>query len=341
MNEQLIFKPFLTSLLFSFLATPLVIKLANLFGLVDNPRKRRHPAQIHQGTIPRAGGLAVFIGVLIASLVFLPFDQHLKGILMGAIIIVIVGLLDDKKDLSPYPRLLTNFLAALCVVGAGIGIAFINNPLGGIINLSLLLSNLFSLFWIVWCMDMVNWSKGVDGQMPGFVAIAAFTIGILSLKFSADITQWPVTILAFITAGSYLGFLPWNFYPQKIMPGYSGGTLAGYLLATLAILATTKVGTMILVLGIPLIDGVYTVIRRVANGRLPFWGDRGHLHHRLLDLGWSKRKIAIFYWLVSAILGIIALNLNPKQKFYTFILLAFLIGAILLWLSQWRKFFKR
>lgn len=339
--KHLIFFPILVSFLVSFWATPLVIKFAKFLGLVDNPQKRYHPAQVHRGTIPRAGGLAIFIGVLITSLIFLPLDRHLKGILLGAVVVIVVGLLDDKYDLSPYFRLLTNFLAAFCVVGAGIGIAFINNPFGGVIDLNQPMADLFALFWIAWCMNMVNWSKGVDGQLPGFVAIAAVVIGILSLKFSADITQWPVTILAFITAGSYLGFLPWNFYPQKIMPGYGGGSLGGYLLATLSILATTKVGTMILVLGVPLMDGVYTVVRRLASGRLPFWGDRGHLHHRLLDLGWGKRKIAIFYWLVSAVLGIIALNLNPRQKFYTVVLLAALVGGVLLWLNQLARSLKK
>ena len=341
MSGRLFFNPFLTSFLVSFLITPLVIKVANFLGLVDNPKKRHHPAHIHRGIIPRAGGLAIFIGVLIASVIFLPFDKHLKGILLGTVIIVIVGLLDDKYDLSPYTRLLTNFLAASCVIGAGIGIAFINNPFGGIIHFSQPWANLLALFWIVWCMNMVNWSKGVDGQMPGFVAIAAFVIAILSLRFSADITQWPVTILALITAGSYLGFLPWNFYPQKIMPGYGGGSLGGYLLATLSILSTAKVGTMILVLGVPLIDGAYTIIRRMASGKLPFWGDRGHLHHRLLEIGWGKRKVAIFYWLVSAFLGIIALNLNPRQKLYIFVLLAFLLGGSLFWLRQLRQSLKR
>ena len=335
--EQMILAPFLISFLVSFLITPLVIKLACFLGLVDNPQCRSHPAQIHQGTIPRAGGLAIFMGVLLTSLVFLPFDRHLKGILSGAAIVIIVGLWDDKVDLSPYLRLLTNFLAAGMVVEAGIGIVFINNPFDGIIHLNQPIADLFALFWIVWCMNMVNWSKGVDGQMPGFVAIAAVIIGILSLKFSADITQWPVAILAFITAGAYLGFLPWNFYPQKIMPGYGGGSLGGYLLATLSILSTTKVGTMILVLGVPLIDGVYTIVRRLASGRLPFWGDRGHLHHRLLDLGWGRRRIAIFYWVISALLGVFALNLNPRQKFYTVVFLAALIGGGLLWLRRLKE----
>ena len=331
---NLVFPPLLLSFLASFFLTPLVIKLANFWGMVDDSQKRKHPAHTHRGIIPRAGGLAVFSAVFLVSLILLPLDKHLQGILAGGLLVVIVGLLDDKYDLSPYLRLATNFLAAFLVVAAGIGIAFINNPFDGIFLLGKTEATLFALIWIVWCMNMVNWSKGVDGQMPGFVAIAATVIGLLSLGFSADIAQWPVTILAFITAGAFLGFLPWNFYPQKIMPGYGGGSLGGYLLAVLSILSTAKVGTMILVLGIPLIDGAYTILRRIAVGRLPFLGDRGHLHHRLLALGWGRRRIAIFYWLVSAVLGAVALSLSPRQKFYTGIFLVALIGAVLLWLAQ-------
>ncbi len=334
---NLVILPLILSFCAVFFITPLVIKLANFFGLVDDSQKREHPAHTHHGVVPRAGGLAVFLGIFLISLIFLPLDKHLQGILLGSLIVVLVGLLDDKYDLSPYLRLGTNFLAAGCLVVAGIGINFINNPLDGILILNKTESVFFAVFWVVWCMNMVNWSKGVDGQMPGFVGIAATVIGLLSLRFSADITQWSVTILAFITAGAFLGFLPWNFYPQKIMPGYGGGSLGGYLLATLSILSTAKVGTMLLVLGIPLIDGGYTILRRILTGRLPFWGDRGHLHHRLLAMGWGRRRIAFFYWLVSAFLGMIALSLNPRQKFYTVIFLTALLGGALLWLTQFLK----
>lgn len=346
--KQLILYPFLLAAVVSALATPLVIQLANRFGLVDDPKKRKHPAHIHTGVIPRAGGLAIYLGVMVTASLLLPVDQHLRGIMAGATLIIVMGLLDDKDDLNPYCRLLTCFLAAGLVVASGIGIAFINNPLGGIIHLDQpriyfellgetrsiwVLSDLFALFWIVWCMNMVNWSKGVEGQMPGFVVIAAITIGLLSLRFSADITQWPVTILAFVTAGAFLGFLPFNFYPQKIMPGFGGGTLAGFLLAVLAILSTAKVGTMILVLGVPLIDGGYTFFRRIFRGHSPVWGDQGHFHHRLLSLGWGKRRVAIFYWLITAFLGVLALNLNSQQKFYTIIFLVILLGGAILWLK--------
>jgi len=266
--------------------------------------------------------------------------------------LAIVGVWDDVCDLSPYLRLALGFFAALLVVGAGIGVPYISNPLvpGSVINLSQpqipvfllgkmrtiwIFSDLMALFWIVGSMNFVNWSKGLDGQLPGIVVVAASVIGLLSLKFVDDVTQWPVIVLAFIVAGSYLGLLLFNFYPQKIMPGYGGGALAGYFLAVLSILSGAKVATAILVLGIPMMDALYSIVRRVLQGKSPFWGDRGHLHHRLMDLGWGKRRVAVFYWLVSGFLGFLALNLNAKQKMYTIVLVAILVGGLLVWLSTY------
>ena len=341
--------PGLVALIVSFLATPLVIKLAWKLGIIDDPAKNKQIKVIHTYPVPRGGGLALFVAVLVASLIFLPIDKHLKGILGGAAVLTLMGILDDKYNLNPYLRLAGGFLAAAIPIAAGIGIAFLSNPQGGIIDLSQpqinfyflgeprsiwVLSDAFALIWIVFVMNMLNMgAKGVDGQLPGVVVVAATTIALLSLKFSADITQWPVIILAAVTAGAYLGFLPWNFYPQKIMPGYGGSTLAGYLLAVLAILSTTKVGTLIVVLGIPLIDTGYTIVRRILARKSPVWGDRGHFHHRLLDAGWGKRRVAVFYWVISAFLGILALNLNTSSKLYTMVGIAILLGGAILWLT--------
>lgn len=366
---QLLALPALTALVISFFATPFVIRLAKKWGMIDDPKTHKHPKVIHEYPVPRGGGLAIFIGIVISALLFLPADKHLVGILLGSTVIVILGLLDDKYDLNPHLRLLVQFLAAGIPIMAGVGIAFIKipvlaeflsnvhlfkgviltDPARSIIELShpqitiflfgkarniWILADAFALVWIVFMMNILNMgAKGVDGQLPGVVAIAAITIAILSLKFSADITQWPVIILASITAGAYLGFLPWHFYPQKIMPSFSGSTLAGYLLAILAILATAKVGALIVVLGVPFIDTGYTIMRRIASGKSPFWGDRGHLHHKLLDYGFSKRQVSAIYWLVTAILGVLAINLNTSFKFYTIIGVAILIGGILLWLT--------
>ena len=341
--------PGIISLILAFIITPLVIKLAYKVGIIDDPKKHKHPKVIHTYPTPRGGGLAIYAAIIIASLLFLPIDKHLIGILTGATIITLMGFLDDKYNLNPYLRLIIGFLAAAAPIAAGIGIAFISNPKGGIIDVShpqisffllgeertiWLLSDLFALFWIVFMMNILNMgAKGVDGQLSGVAAIAAITIAALSLRFSADITQWPVITLASITAGAFIGFVPWHFYPQKIMPSYGGATLAGYLLAVLSILSTTKIGTLFVVLSVPLIDTGYTIARRILSGKSPVWGDRGHLHHRLLDIGWGKRKVAIFYWLITAMLGIASLYLNTKSKLYTISGIVILIGGIILWLT--------
>src|SRR3989344_4469757 len=228
-----LFMPWLAAFLLAFAVTPLIIQFANRMGLVDDPTRRHHPARTHTGVIPRAGGLALYVGLIFPMLFFLPLSKLTIGILAGAGILVVMGLLDDQKDVSPYIRLCTNGIAAILLVGAGAGIPFITNPLtGGVIPLDiwrlrftlfgthsiLPWPDVFAFLWIMWTMNIVGWSAGVDGQMPGFVAIAALTLGLLSLRFSLlDPSQMTVTVLAFIVAGTFIGFIPWNFYPQKIM----------------------------------------------------------------------------------------------------------------------------
>lgn len=351
--QNLFLFPWLTAALIALVTTPLVIKFAAKIGIIDDPKKNKHPKVIHTIPTPRGGGIPIFLALLTSVLIFLPMDKHVIGILIGALILVIMGTLDDKYDLNPYLRLILGLLAAGAPIISGIGIAFITNPFGGIIDLShpqlvinilgsthtiWLFADLFAIFWITFLMNMLNMgAKGVDGQLSGVVLIAALTIAVLSMKYSADITQWPVIILAAITAGAYLGFLPWHIFPQKIMPGYGGSTLAGYLLGILSILATAKVGVLLVVLGVPLIDTGYVIIKRIRDGKSPVWGDRGHLHHRLLDAGFSKSNIAIFYWTITAILGIVALNLNTGAKIYTMIGVAILLAGFILWLTQKTK----
>jgi UDP-GlcNAc:undecaprenyl-phosphate GlcNAc-1-phosphate transferase len=348
--------PFALAYTVTFLITPAVIALAKKYKLVDDPRVRYHPAHTHKGIIPRAGGLALYAGILVAIAVCIPISKSLIGILLGSSILVIVGLLDDRKDVNPYIRLTTNAIAATIVVLAGVGIPYITSPItGGVISLDtwrisftfagthsiIIWADLFAFLWIMWTMNIVGWSAGVDGQMPGFVAICAFVLGLLSLRYTiADPKQIGVTALAFITSGAFAGFLPWNFFPQKIMPGYGGKTLAGFLLAILAILSYGKVGTALLVLGIPTMDAVYTLVRRIGKSRSPVLADSGHLHHRLLRLGWGKRKIALFYWLVSAILGAIALTITSQQKVYALLLVAVAVGGLLLWLAFFSRFYE-
>jgi len=338
------------SFLISFIVTPIVRNFFIKQGWVENPQIKQQKS--HNATalfpVPRGGGIPVFISIFFVSLIFLPLDKHLFGIILAAFITLIIGLIDDLKDINPLVRLLTNLLAALIVVGSGIGIAYISNPFGGIINLSSItidfnlfgphsiwiLSDLLAVFWIVWCMNIVGWSSGVDGQLPGFVTITAFFIGILGFKFSGDTTQWPVILLSASVAGAYLGFLPFNFFPQTIMPGYSGKSLAGFFIAVLSLLSGAKLATVILLLGIPIIDAVYVLVKRITSGRFPLTGGPDHLHHQLLKIGWSRPQISIFYWSISFLLGVISLFLNSQQKFYVFIGIIFLFISFVLKVSR-------
>jgi UDP-GlcNAc:undecaprenyl-phosphate GlcNAc-1-phosphate transferase len=347
----------------AFLLTPLTIWAARRFFIIDFPW-RPHPGILHKKPIPRAGGVATYLAIVIAYLSFVfingdvAFDKHIVGILIAGSLVVTVGVLDDKYDLNPYVRLITNFVAAGIIVASGVGITWFTNPLGGQIRLDeivfqfnfpdilpfgffaglhtvVLLADIFAFIWIVWVMNALNWSSGVDGQVSGIAAIGLVALGVAaSSYYVADPSQFAVAILAFAAAGAYLGFLPWSFYPQKIMPGYGGAALAGMILASLSILAGAKLATTTLLLIIPLIDGFWAIIRRLLKRRSPVWGDKAHLHHQLLILGWSKPQVVIVYYLLAAGSAYLAINLDHKGRFFAISVLGVLILAILISLTQ-------
>lgn len=338
--------PLVVAFFSSLITTPIAIIFIKKFGLLDDPRIHKHPAIIHTKPIPRGGGIPMFLGVVIASFMFLPITQITIALFVASLLAVIVGVLDDKFDISRYIRLLTNFLCAAIIVTNGITIPFITNPLGGIIHLDTIYldalipwiglhvspSHILAVIWIVWVMNMLNWSKGVDGQMPGIVAISALIIGILSLQTASSDTHSTVTArLSFIIAGSSLGFLFFNYYPARIFPGY-GATGIYLLLAAVSILSGAKLATAILVMGIPMIDGAFTIARRILTGRSPFWHDKKHLHHLLLKLGLTQRHIALFYWIVSAIVGLLSLALSSQGKAFAIVMLIVVVGGMILFL---------
>lgn len=338
--------PFLLALVVSLVITPLTILFFKKMGWVIDPQKTPHPAHIHKIPVPKGGGLPVFLAVMVTTVILLKPDNHLVAIGLASLVTLLVGLIDDVKGSSPYVRLGMNFVVTAIVVASGIGIAYISNPLGGIIDLTWprlgidfldshheiwILADFFALLWIPSLMNAINWSSGVDGQISGVITIAAAVLGLISLNFSADITQWPVATLAFATAGAFAGLTIYHFYPQKIMPGYSATSLAGLLLGVISILATAKVGALIIVLGIPLIDFVYLMVKRVVSGKSPVWGDKSHLHHKLMAMGWGKRRVALFYWLAAAVLGVAALSFEARTKLVIMIGLVVLMMTFIIW----------
>ncbi len=343
---------FITSFVLSYFLTIPTISLAKKYHLVTDRKKRAHPAHTHTGIIPRAGGVPIFLSLLITSFLFLTINKIMFGVLFSSALLVILGVLDDYFDLSPYLRFVANLLIATIVIGFGLGIPFISVPTLGVIHLDqwklsfqflgthsvLFIADLLAIIWLTWTMNMVNWSKGIDGQLPGFVGITAFFLGLLASRFTRhDISVQSVTLFSFIISGAYLGFLPFNFYPQKIMPGYGGGALAGLLLGILSILSFGKLGTAILILAVPMMDAVYTILRRLVQKKSPFRADWGHLHHKLLDVGWGKRRIAFFYWFVSFSLGLLSLTLKGWGKLVALIVVAVFLFIFIIVLELVKK----
>jgi UDP-GlcNAc:undecaprenyl-phosphate/decaprenyl-phosphate GlcNAc-1-phosphate transferase len=347
--QLIIFFPLIAAFLATVIATPFSLFFIKKLGIVDDPKKHKHPAVIHKKPIPRAGGIPLFIGVLITSLIFLPVEKITIAIFIASFICLVTGVLDDKFDISPYLRFVINIFAAVIVVFAGVNVPFITNPFGGILFLNSLhipflgliqinfISYIIAIIWIVWVVNMLNWSKGVDGQMPGIVAISAIIIGILSLRFPVlDQYSLMSATLSFIIAGAALGFLIFNFYPAKIFPGY-GATSVYLLLAVASILSGAKLATAILVMGVPMTDGAFTILRRIGTGHSPFWHDKKHLHHLLLNLGFGQRRIALFYWVISAILGALSLVLSSKGKLFAIIMLVIIVGGAIFFLHFFIK----
>lgn len=307
----------LIALVLSLSLTPLVRQFSLKKGIVDQPGGRR----VHKLPIPRMGGVAVVLAfwlVILGIALIEPnrlhfvsatvggIDKNLFGVLLGALILVITGIIDDVRGLSPLAKLIAQFLAAACVPLFGIHIQWLAHPLGGPdIQLPLWLDTSLIIFWIVGLINVVNWLDGLDGLATGVGAIASLILFFLSL--ASFVNQPATALLAIVMCGACLGFLPYNINPAKIFLGDSGSMFLGYLIAIIAVISGGKLATASLVLGIPILDAAWVILRRLAAGQLPWHADRRHLHHRLLDAGLNQKQTVAVYWGLSAIFGATAL----------------------------------
>ncbi|MDP2934078.1 MAG: MraY family glycosyltransferase [bacterium] len=338
------FLAFFISCALAGLVTPLVLRLAvklNLFDYPDRPRK------IQERPVPNFGGAAVFIAfaaTLMLWVLLLPssFGPHISlrylfGILAGGAILVIGGYFDDRFELPPRFSFISPVLAVLVVIFSGVQLSYINNPLGGALLLDTI--KVFSyplfggLFVFVWILGMIYTTKfldGMDGLVSGVSVIAALCLFFLSLVPVVD--QPDTALLAIIFAGSVLGFLPWNFHPAKIFLGEAGSTLAGFLIGTLAIISGGKIATALLVMGIPILDVLWVILRRLTASASVFQADRKHLHFRLLDLGLSHTQTVMFLYFISAAFGVSGIFLQSAGKLIALFILVsvmVLLGAFL------------
>lgn len=281
---------FLAALITSILITPFIIKLAHKIGAVDQPNHRK----VHAKIMPRLGGLAIFTGMITGYFVGGLYNEKITGITVGAIIIIILGVLDDKYELSAKYKLLGQLIAAAAVVGSGLTVDFITIPFVGTFDLDLW-SYPITVFWIVAITNAINLIDGLDGLSAGISAIVIATIAILAGLAGKSL----ILMLSLILLGSTLGFLYHNFYPAKIFMGDTGALFLGYSISILSLLGLYKSVTLfsfivpIIILGVPIFDTTYAIIRRVANKKPISSPDKSHLHHRLLALGLSHRATVL------------------------------------------------
>lgn len=320
------------ALALSLLTAPLARYFSLRFGITSIPGGRRQ----EPAPMPKLGGLAVFVGftvtVLLAQLLPVPRSDpnelnRLTGLLAGGSLIFILGVLDDIFDLK-YPQIFFfQFLAALLAIAFQIFIEFFNNPFTGIKTdpWSPVVTVALTLFWLVLMMNTVNFLDGSDGLASGIALIAALVL-FLNSAFRQAPPQTSVSLLHLAFAGAVLGFLLHNFPPARIYVGGSAWFL-GYALGCLSIIGGAKMATMLLVMGLPLMDLGWQVVNRILHGNNPFRGDRGHLHFRLLDTGaLSPRQIALGYYVVCACLGF--LTLVTTSQLFKFIAIAAMLVCI-------------
>ena len=337
-----LFGAFLVAAALSLVLTPIARSRALTLGVVDRPNHRR----VNVRPVPRGGGLAMGSAfLLVAALLVVANDQwkivgartnlepgELVALLGGGAAAMLLGALDDWLDLRARWQMLGQLgLAGLAIV-LGIEIASVNNPFTSFpLSFAEPFAAGFTLLWIVGMINSVNFIDGLDGLSSGIGLIAAITLGVLSL--TTQVNQPFVAALCFALAGSLIGFLRWNFHPATVFPGSSGTTFVGFSLAVLSILGSAKVAVALLVLGVPIIDAFWIIVRRLVAGRSPFAPDRGHLHHRLLDLGLTHRQTVVLIYLICVGLGVLSLVLSGANQVYAFLGVFVGIGLLLLFIA--------
>ncbi len=315
-NSVFIILALAVAFLISFSTTPAVIALANKIKAIDVPKDER---RVHKKPIPLIGGLAIFYGFVISVLCFAVIDRPTMGILIGSTIMVTVGVIDDMRDLNAKVKLLFQILSALIVIYFGIEVEHIANPVSNWIGPKYIKLGLWSIpltiVWIVGVTNAVNLIDGLDGLAVGVSSIAS--VALLSLTIISQ--NLNVAILIAALAGAGFGFLPYNFNPAKIFMGDTGSTFLGFVLACISIQGLMKMYALIsfavpvLILGLPIFDTMFAIIRRIAKKKPIMSPDRGHLHHRLIDMGFSQRQTVTILYTLTSLLCLTAVVMALKD----------------------------
>ena len=307
--------------LIAYIATPFVKELAVKIGAVDVPKDNR---RMHKVPIPRMGGLAIVIAFLLCALLFVKLDAQMRGVLLGAVIILVVGVLDDCLTLRAMPKFLAQIVSALIVYASGCEIRYVSNPFSaGLIDLGVF-SGFVTVIWIVMMTNAVNFIDGLDGLAVGVSGISTATMLVIAMLMGEE----GVAVVLAALLGSCLGFIPYNFNPAQIFMGDTGSTFLGFVLASISVQGLFKMYAVIsfmvpfLILGVPFFDVSFAVIRRLAKGQNPMTADRGHIHHRLIDMGLSQKQSVAIVYMLTGVLGLAAVLLANNTGTKAFILFA-------------------
>jgi UDP-GlcNAc:undecaprenyl-phosphate GlcNAc-1-phosphate transferase len=274
--------------------TPAVGGMARLLGVVDEPDGRR----LNRRPVPRLGGLAIFLGILVPSLAFLDLSGEMRGVIMGAAVACVVGAVDDFRGLEPVPKLAGQVVAAAIPTAFGVWVDHFTFPFLGAVDLPAWVGVPLTVVWIVAVMNMVNFLDGLDGLASGVCGISGVTFAVLALSLG----KVDAAILSAIVAGACVGFLRHNFFPARIFMGDSGALVLGYTLAAVAVAGLLKTASTVvlflplLVLAVPIIDTSFVVAKRMKYGVPVYTADRSHLHHRFVNIGFSQRRAALTMW---------------------------------------------
>jgi UDP-GlcNAc:undecaprenyl-phosphate/decaprenyl-phosphate GlcNAc-1-phosphate transferase len=321
---QIYLTAFIVALGVTYLVTPSVKRLAVRWGAVDKPDARK----VHKGIIPRLGGLAIYAGFIVSVLLSVHLTWELLGILLGGTAILLLGVVDDIYQLPAKVKLVGQIAAACVLLLFDIKIDWLTNPFGSMIYLDFWAIP-FTVLWVVSLTNMLNLIDGLDGLAAGVSTIAAVTIFLMAV----DQHFWLVAMLTAALAGSALGFLHFNFSPAKIFMGDTGSMFLGYMLAAVSVAGTVKSAATIalivpmVALGLPIMDTACAIIRRFNNGQPIFKPDRGHLHHRLLDMGLTQTQVVLILYLVSIILGVSAIAMTEVKIGHALIIIVGLLAA--------------
>ena len=312
----------------SFAATPVVKSFATKMGAIDVPDGKR---RVHDHPIPRMGGLAIFLGFLLSVVLFADITRQVRGVLLGAVLIVACGAIDDVVNLRAWIKLLVQIAAAVIAVAHGVVIEFFSNPNifspYELLNLGWLAIPV-TVLWIVGITNSVNLIDGLDGLAVGVSTIASTTMFVVALLVS----EGNVALLLAALMGACIGFMPYNLNPAKIFMGDTGALLLGYVLSTVSVVGMFKTYALVTfvvpVLFLPLFDTVGDFFRRLLRGQSPMHPDRGHLHHRLIDMGLSQKQAVAILYSLSAILGLCAVVLATTGTVRTILIVVAALAAV-------------